>query len=68
MATAQPAMQTFIISINPNDKRATKLMEALKLMDFLTIKQSPYDPKYVAEVKAMNKRTFKTIKTTNIWK
>lgn len=68
MATAQPIMQTFMLSINPKDKRAMKLVEALKMMDFLTIEQSPYDPKYVAELKAMDKRTFKTVKLEDIWK
>ncbi len=32
-------MQTFMVSINPKDKRATKLVEALKLMDFITIEK-----------------------------
>ncbi len=43
-------MQTYILSFNPKDKRATKFMETIKLMDFFKVEESPYDPHYVAPV------------------
>ena len=36
-------------------------------MDFLKVEESPYDPRYVAEVKAMDKRTFKTVDRSTLW-
>ncbi len=66
--TAKSGIRTVTISFSQKDRRAAKFVEALKLVDFLTIEESPYDPKYVAEIKAMDKRTFKAVKTADLWK
>ena len=66
--TAKSGMRTVTISFSQEDRRAAKFVEALKLVDFLTIEESPYDPQYVAEIKAMDKRTFKAVKTADLWK
>ena len=67
-ALAQTApRRTYLVSIDPTSKQAVKLMSALKLMDFLKVEESPYDPRYVAEVKAMDKRTFKTVDRSTLW-
>lgn len=45
MATtvANTPMQTFILSFNPKDKRAAKLVEFLKLLDFFKVEEVPSD-------------------------
>ena len=65
--TSAAPCKTFIVSIDPRSKSAVQLMNALKLMDFLKIEESPYDSKYVAEVKVMDKRTFKSVKRDKLW-
>ena len=70
MATAstQAALRrTYLVSFDPKSKQAVQLMSALKLMDFLSIEESPYDPRYVADIKTMEKRTFKTISRSNLY-
>lgn len=51
MATAvrQNSKQAFMLYIDSNDIRATKLIEALKVMDFLVIEEVPYNTDYVGE-------------------
>lgn len=66
LAKAAPR-RTFLISFDPGSRQAVQLMSALKLMDFLSVEESPYDPRYVAEVKAMDKRTFKTVNRNKLW-
>ncbi len=64
-------MQTFILSFNPKDKRATKFMETIKLMDFFKVEESPYDPQFVAKIQAidsMDKRKFKAVRSQDLWK
>ena len=64
-------MQTFILSFNPEDKRAVKFMETIKLMDFFKVEESPYDPEFVAKIQAidaMDKREFKAVKSQDLWK
>jgi len=73
MATsvAKTPMQTFILSFNPEDKRAAKFMETIKLMDFFKVEESPYDPEFVAKIQAidaMDKREFKAVKSQDLWK
>ena len=70
IATNAP-MQTFILSFNPKDKRATKFMETIKMMDFFKVEESPYDPDFVAKIQAidsMDKRKFKAVKSQDLWK
>lgn len=45
MATtvANTPMQTFMVSIDPKDKRAVKLVELLKLLDFFKVEEIPSD-------------------------
>lgn len=43
------SIKTYWVTIDPNDKRATKLIEALKVMDFLVIEEIPYSTDYVGE-------------------
>ena len=64
-------MQTFILSFNPEDKRAVKFMETIKLMDFFKVEESPYYPEFVAKIQAidaMDKREFKAVKSQDLWK
>lgn len=72
MATAAISpMQTFIVSFNPKDKRATRFFEALKIQDYFKVEECPYDPEYVAKIRkidAQDKRNFKTVKSDNLWK
>ena len=58
MATtvANTTKQTFMLSINPKDKRATKLVEALKVMDFITIEKSPRTSKPTTQPTTPKKR------------
>ncbi len=69
MATsvANTHIQTFMVSINPNDKRATKLVEALKLMDFITIEKSPYDPEFVDKIKRSEKSKKHIVDVAKMW-
>lgn len=60
-------MQTFMVSINPKDKRATKLVEALKLMDFITIEKSPYDHEFVAKIKRSEKSKKHFVDVSKMW-
>lgn len=67
MATAaktslQTSMRALTLFFDPKDKRAVKFVEMLKLMDFFKVEDSPYDPEYVAEIKAMDRNTFKAVK------
>lgn len=66
-AVANTPMQTFMVSINPKDKRATKLVEALKLMDFITIEKSPYAPEFVAKIKRSEKSKKHFVDVSKIW-
>lgn len=66
-ATTSTPMQTFMVSINPKDKRATKLVEALKLMDFITIEKSPYDPEFVAKIKRSEKSKKHFVDVSKMW-
>ncbi len=68
---ANTPMQTYILSFNPKDKRATKFMETIKLMDFFKVEESPYDPQFVAKIQAidsMDKRKFKAVRSQDLWK
>lgn len=72
MATAAiNQMQTFMVSFNPKDKRAMRFFEALRIQDYFRVEECPYDPEYVAKIKAIDaqdKRKFKAIKSDDIWK
>ena len=59
--------QTLFLTFNPESEKARRMIEALKLLDFLKIEESPYDATYVADVKAMDKSTFKPVNRENIW-
>ena len=69
MATtvANTPMQTFMVSIDPKDKRATKLVEALKLMDFITIEKSPYASEFVAKIKRSEKSKKHFVDVSKMW-
>ncbi|MBO4577321.1 MAG: hypothetical protein J5688_01300 [Paludibacteraceae bacterium] len=45
-----------------------QFIETAKLMDFFKVEESPYDPAYVTEVKAMDKSTFKPLNIEDLWK
>ncbi len=66
-AVATTPIQTFMVSINPNDKRATKLVEALKLMDFITIEKSPYSPEFVDKIKRSEKSKKHFVDVAKMW-
>ena len=66
--TATTYNQSVTISFDSHDKRAKKFIETLKMMDFFQVVDSPYDAKYVAEIKSMDEKTFKPIKREDIWK
>lgn len=68
MATTSTPMRAFTITFSPRDKRAAQFFETIKMMDFFHVEESPYDPDYVAMVKGMDKRTFKTVKREDLWK
>lgn len=73
MATAaktpqQTPMRTLTLFFDPKDKRAAQFVETLKLMDFFKVEESPYDPNYVAEIKAMDRDTFTAVKREDLWK
>lgn len=59
-AVKSAPMKSYMVSFRQDDKRALQFLKTMQLMDFFTVKESPYDPAYVAEIKAMNKRSFKT--------
>lgn len=70
MATANTKTkptQTLFLTFNPKSEKARRMIEALKLLDFLKIEESPYDANYVADVMAMDKSTFKPVKRESIW-
>ena len=64
----QTPMRSVIISFSPRNQKALKFIETAKLMDFFHVEESPYDPQYVAMIKNMDKRTFKTAKREDLWK
>ena len=66
-ATRTP-MRSVVISFNPHDKKAAQFIETAKLMDFFHVKDRPYDPAYVADVKAMDKSTFQPLDIDDLWK
>ena len=59
--------QTLFLTFNPESEKARRMIEALKTLDFFKIEESPYDADYVADVKAMNKKSFKTVSRKDIW-
>ncbi|MGM9825713.1 MAG: DUF2683 family protein [Paludibacteraceae bacterium] len=69
MATAvrQNSKQAFMLYIDSNDKRATKLIEALKVMDFVVIEKSPYNPDFVAKIKRSEKSKKHFVEVANLW-
>lgn len=69
-ATVSPT-RSVIVSFDAKDRRAAKFVETLKLMDFFQVEESPYNPEYVAKIKAIDaidKRKYKTIKSQDLWK
>lgn len=60
-------MHAVVLSFNPSNSNALHFIEMAKKMDFLTVSESPYDPVYVANVKAMKKNTFKAVKREDLW-
>ncbi len=66
--TTMTDMRSVVVSFNPKDTRAARMIEALRVFDFFKVEDSPYDPEYVANIKAMDKRTFKAVKTEDLWK
>ena len=57
-------MATLTIEYNPHSNFANALISLIKSSNSVKVieksaEESPYDPKYVEEVKAMNRRTFK---------
>ncbi len=70
-AVASSPKRSVIISFDAKDKRAAKFVETLKLMDFFQVEESPYNPEYVAKIKAIDatdRRKFKAIKSQDLWK
>ena len=70
MATAAlqtKPMQSVVLSFSPSNNNALHFIEMARKMDFLTVSDSPYDPAYVANVKAMRKNTFKAVKREDLW-
>ena len=70
MATAirQSAQtQTVLVSFNPRSKKATQLISALRLMDFLKIEDSPYDPLFVAKIRRAEKSSKREVDVSKIW-
>lgn len=66
-AAKQAGMQTFMVSFNPKDSRAAKLIEALKAMDFLTIEKSPYAPAFVEKIKKSEKSKKHFVEVAKMW-
>ena len=66
-ATRTAPTQTLFLTFNPNSERARRMIEALKVMDFFKIEESPYDANYVAEVKSMDKNKFTPVNRKSIW-
>ena len=60
--------QSVWLSYDPRDNRAVQFLASIRLLDFFHVEESPYDQTYVAEVKAMDKSTFKTMKSDDLWK
>ena len=67
-AALRTPMRSVVISFNPRNKKAVQFIETAKLMDFFKVEESPYDPAYVTEVKAMDKSTFKPLNIEDLWK
>ena len=68
MALRQSARtQTVLVSFNPNSKKATQLISALRLMDFLKIEDSPYDPVFVAKIRRAEKSNKHEVDVSKIW-
>lgn len=68
MESAGLNQKSVVLTYDPNDKRAVGLFEWLRMVDFLKIEDSPYDPQYVAEVKSMNENDFQQIDLADLWK
>ncbi len=71
LKTTATHTQACTLYFNPKDRRATQLLEALKVMDFLKVEDSPYDKQFVAKIKSIDagdKRKFKAIKSQDVWK
>lgn len=67
IATQTMPRRTLFLSFNPEDKKATQLISALKLMDFLKIEESPYDPAFVAKISKAEKSSKRVVDVNKIW-
>lgn len=61
-------MKTLTITIDENSLKAKKFVEFIKTLDFVTIKQSPYDPEFVKEIQKSRTSKGKVIETKDLWK
>ena len=68
IVTPRTPMRSVMVTFSPTDKKAKQFITTLKMMDFLHVEESPYNPQYVQEIKAMDKRTFKTVSREDLWK
>lgn len=66
-------MATLTLEYNPRSNFANALISLIKSSNSVKIiekptVESPYDPKYVEEIKAMDRKTFKAVKRKDLWK
>lgn len=61
-------MKTLTITIDEKSLKAKKFIEFIKTLDFVTIKQSPYNPEFVKEIQKSKASKGKVIETKDLWK
>lgn len=67
-ATSTPARtQTYILSFDPKDERAVRWIEALKVMDFFKVEESPYNPDFVAKIERAKSSKKHEVDVATIW-
>ena len=69
MATAirTAPKRTLFVSYDPRSKKAVQFLSALKVLDFLTIEESPYDPAFVAKINRAEKSAKHIVDVNSIW-
>ena len=66
-ATQAVPKRTLFISYDPRSKKAIQFLSALKVLDFLTIEESPYDPSFVAKINKAEKSSKRIVDVSKIW-
>jgi len=61
--------QTFIVSFDPNNKRAVQFMKTAQMMDFLTVEKgtSPYNPDFVAKIERGKSSKKHFVDVSKLW-